>query len=108
MRKWPITESLKEEIVKVYQSHTGSNEVNELAKRFGMPRWRITRWAIQWGLIAKQKKEPDWSEREINILRKNARFHPEVIQRKLKKRGFVRSVTGIVLKRKRERFKGES
>jgi hypothetical protein len=102
--RYPITPEIHDAIVRVYQRDTGNGQVKALAQRLGYPRWRISRWAILWGLIAKQKKEPDWSENEINLLRKNARFHPEVIQRKLKNHGFFRSVTGIVLKRKRMRF----
>jgi hypothetical protein len=80
--------------------------VRALAKAIGYPRWKITRYAVQAGLVPKQKKEPDWSQREIHILELNARWCPDVVQRKLKRAGFLRSVTGIVLKRKRLRLPG--
>ena len=82
----------------------GDGQVRDLAKRLNYPRWKISRYAIQLGLIAKQKKEPNWSEKEIKILEKNAHRHPENIQKKLGQIGFIRSTTGIVLKRKRMRF----
>ncbi len=99
-----ITPEIHEAIVRVYQCGTGNGQVRALAERFNYPRWKISRYAIQAGLIAKQKKEPDWNEREIHILELNAHRCPEVIQRKLKMVGFTRSVTGIVVKRKRERM----
>ncbi len=102
--RYPITPEIHEAIVRVYQRDTGNGQVAALALRLNYPRWKITRYAIQAGLIAKQKKEPDWNEREINILGLNAHRCPEIIQRKLKARGFIRSVTGIVLKRKRMRL----
>lgn len=102
--RWPITREIHDSIVRVYQRDTGNGQVRALAIRLGYPRWKISRYAIQIGLIAKQKKEPDWSDSEIRILERNARLHPERIQRKLKLTGSSRSVTGIVLKRKRMRF----
>jgi hypothetical protein len=104
--KYPITPEIHEAIEKVYLRDTGNGQVAALATRIGYPRWKITRYAIQVGLIAKQKKEPDWSERELHIMEFNAHRSPETIQRKLKLADFNRSVTGIVLKRKRERMPG--
>jgi hypothetical protein len=92
------------QIVRVYQRDTGNGQVRALAQRLGYPRWKITRYAMQAGLIAKQKKEPDWNERELRILEHNARHSPERIQIKLKIAGYRRSATGIVLKRKRMRY----
>ncbi len=102
--KWPITPEIHEAIVKVYQRDTGNGQAAALATRIGYPRWKITRYAIQVGIVPKQKKEPDWTDREIHILELNAHRSPETIQRKLRLSGFTRSVTGIVLKRKRERM----
>jgi len=56
------------------------------------------------GWIAKTRKEPDWGERELKILERSAHLSPERIALRLKRYGFSRSVTGIVLKRKRMRF----
>lgn len=104
MTRFHATPEIREAITKVYQTKTGNGEVRSLASRLNISRWKISRWAIQWGLIPKQKKEPDWSEKEIHMLRQNAHRSPETIQRKLKSSGFFRSVTGIVLKRKRMGF----
>jgi hypothetical protein len=105
-RHFPITPEIHAAIEKVYLRDTGNGQVRALSIRLGYPRWKITRYAIQCGLIAKQKKEPDWSDREIHVLELNAHRSPETIQRKLKAAGLGRSVTGIVLKRKRMRFLG--
>ncbi len=102
--KFPITPEIHEQIVQVYHRDTGNGQVRALAQRLGYPRWKITRYAIQCGLIAKQKKEPDWTEPEIRILQHKAHLSPERIQRHLLKKDYHRSVTAIVLKRKRMRF----
>lgn len=99
--KWPITAEIHELIKKVYQRDTGNGQVAALARRIGYPRWKITRYAIKMGFTAKQRKEPDWNEKEISILERNAHHSPEGIQKKLKAAGYERSVVGIVLKRKR-------
>ncbi len=102
--KWPITPEIHAAIERVYKRDTGNGQVAALAIRLNYPRWKITRYAIQAGLIAKQHKEPNWTERELLILEHQAHRSPGIIQKKLKEAGFARSETGIVLKRKRERF----
>lgn len=99
--KYPITSEIHEMIKRIYQTSTGNGEVKALAKKLGYPRCRIGRYAINQGWIAKQKKEPLWTENELRILERNAHLSPERIQLKLKDNGFRRTCTGIVLKRKR-------
>lgn len=103
-KKWPISPEMHEIIDRVYHTDTGNGQVAALARRFGYPRWTITRYAIQQGWTARQKGEPHWSEKELKLLKGSARHSPEVISRKLKEQGFSRSVTAIVMKRKRMRF----
>ncbi len=105
-RKHPkITPEFHQEIKRLYQNKSGhSGEVREFARRYGLPRWKITRYAQEQGWSQRQKKEPDWSESELRILNRNAMHCPGVIQKKLKWHGFSRSIVGIVLKRKRMRM----
>lgn len=101
----PITPELHEKIRRLYQNKTEcSGEVRDFAKKHKLPRWKITRYAIEKGWTAKQRKEPDWTEKELKLLERSAHHDPEVIRRNLKKAGFTRSITGISLKRKRMRF----
>lgn len=105
-RKWPaITPEMHEKIKRLYMNKAGhSGEVAEFARRHGLPRWRITRYAQGMAWSSKQKKQPNWSESELRILEENAHHNPETIRRRLEKKGFKRSLHGIVLKRKRMRF----
>lgn len=103
-RKYFITESMAAEIERVYLSATGGSEVKELAERLKIPRWKITRYAIAKGWVQKRIKEPPWSEPELRILESSAHRGLDTIQRNLRKAGYVRSVTGIHIKRKRMRF----
>jgi len=103
-KKWPISPEMHDAIKRVYHTDTGNGQVAALAKRFGYPRQRITKYAIRQGWIAKQKGMPHWSEKELKILKRNARYCPEVISRKMKEYGFSRSATAIVIKRKKMRY----
>lgn len=102
--KYIITPEIHAEIQRAYQGDTGNGEIKDLAARMGLPRWRVSRYAITKGWIAKQKKEPNWSDEELRILERNAHRTPHNIQMKLMKAGFKRSENGIVIKRKKMRF----
>ena len=102
--RWPITPEIHDKIKNAYHTITGNGEILDLARCLGYPRWKITRYAVQQGWIAKQKKEPNWMDKELEILERSAHLSPEVIQRHLKGAGFRRSAIAIQLKRKRMRF----
>ena len=102
--KYHFTVEMDAEIRRVYRTMTGNGEVNMLAVRLGLPRWLISRRARDIEAYEPRIKEPNWSEKEIEILERSAHRHPEVIRRHLKKKGFIRSATGIILKRKRLRL----
>ena len=102
--KWVITPEIHQLIKQVYKTSSGNGEVRTLAKRLNFPRWKISRYAIKQGWVARQKKEPNWCEEEIAILERNAHLSAEVIQRRLKANGYTRTAQGIVLKRKRMRL----
>jgi hypothetical protein len=102
--KWIITPELHDRIKKVYQRDTGNGQVAALAKSAGIPRWKITRYAMTQGWIAKQKKGPNWCDEEDTVLEKYGHLAPESIQRKLRKSGFSRSISAIVNRRKKLRI----
>jgi hypothetical protein len=105
--KWKLPPEADAVIRRAYQTVVGFSRrsvVKELAARYGVPRWKISRRACHLALTAKQRKEPDWSDRELKILERSAHLGPQVIQRHLKAKGFYRSESGIVMQRKRRRF----
>ena len=91
-------------IREVYRTSTGNGEVKRLSERLNMPRWVIRRRAILLGVIEARIKEKPWSEQELHMLEKNALYTPEIIQRKLKKAGFIRSIVAIQVKRTRMEY----
>jgi hypothetical protein len=102
--RWSITPEIHEMIQKAYQTMSGNGQINQLAARLGYPRWKITRYAVKQGWVATQPKEPNWGGQEIDILERKAHLSPERIQIYLRRAEFNRSVTAIVLKRKRMRL----
>ncbi|RJR32463.1 MAG: hypothetical protein C4567_18765 [Deltaproteobacteria bacterium] len=98
---YPVTPEMHRAIQEVYQNFTGKGQMLELAGRLGLPRWKVSRYAVNQGWIARQKKEPDWRAPELAILEQSAHCSLEVIQRRLRKAGFTRSLPGILVKRKR-------
>jgi hypothetical protein len=104
IQRYHISSQAHDEIFRTYMSGTGAGEVADIAKKFRLPRWRVSRYALHQGWVQKQKKEPVWSDRELEILERWAHLTPERIKIRLKSAGFTRSLTGIILKRKRMRM----
>lgn len=104
--KYIITEIMSAQIRKVYAAIPEKGAVWDLAKRLGLPRWKVSKFASQEGLVGVQRKEPPWSERELHILEQGAHLCAAVLKRRLLAAGYRRTEVGIVLKRKRMRFLG--
>lgn len=106
--KYHFTPYIDDIIKKVYreiQPISGKSPIILLlARKLNMPRWKISRRARDIGAYEPRIKELKWSDAELRILELNTRKQPEAIQRHLKKQGYQRSITGIILKRKRMRF----
>lgn len=109
-KKYHLTPEIEDQLRKIYLNVVGIKPVAErgavkdLANKTGIPRWRLSKHAREMGIIAKQKKEPLWTEREIKILQSSAHLTLDRIQINLKKAGFKRTAQGIFIKRKRMRF----
>lgn len=102
--KYIFTDAIDATICRVYREGVNKGQVKVLAKVLGMPRWRISRRAMEIGAYVPLKKEPIWNDKELSILQKNAHRHVSFISRRLKKAGYHRSEAGIILKRKRLRL----
>lgn len=104
-RKYEITPEFDAELRKIYQNevlmsspHLHHHPAGDLAVKYNVPRWKVTRRAQELCLLPRTKKEPYWSDRELEILHQYAHFSPHAISLHLKKEGFGRSETGIAIK----------
>jgi hypothetical protein len=82
-----------------FREHKDRTAIKAAALRLQCPRWQVNRRAKHLGL-ARIKEQP-WSEQELALLERLAHHTPEVIGRKMRERGFARTTTGVLLKRKR-------
>lgn len=104
--KYVITPEMDAVIRRVYRTEgTGAGEVRELARRLGLPRWKITRRAAELGVRECRVKEARWSEEELKILESNAHLSPGRISIRLGKAGYRRTDTAVLLKLKRLRLR---
>lgn len=103
--KYRFTEEMDAQIRRVYcDGSAGRGQVRDLARRLGIPRWKVSRRAQQIGAYQPCVKEPEWSEKELKMLEHRAHLTPERIRLALRKAGFNRSTGAILIKRKRMRL----
>ena len=109
-KKYFFTPEMDQHIRDLYLSEVGikatafSGPVKALAAKFDIPRFAVSNRARKLGILPLQKKEPDWSEKELYILERNSHLTAERVQPHLKRAGFHRTVQGIMVKRKRLRI----
>lgn len=76
--------------------------LTHLAQKLGWPYWAVQSEARRLGVT--RSKESNWSKEELDILERNAHWTPSTIRKRLKERGYNRSVTAIEVKRYRLSF----
>lgn len=104
--KYTVTAEMDAVIRRVYRTEgTGSGEVRDLARRLGLPRWKVTRRALELGVRESRIKELPWSKIELRILEGNAHLSPQRISIRLAKAGYRRTEVAVTLKLKRLRLR---
>jgi hypothetical protein len=102
-QRYFTTEHIDRAIRDGYLAATGDKaEIRRLAERVGRPRWWVSRRALELGLRQPTKREPPWTDAELELLESLAHHSVEVIRRKMAVKGFRRSTTAIAVKVKRE------
>ena len=96
-----FTRRMDQELRAVYAGgdYKETGALGVLAKRWEVARWKVRHRAQQLGIAG--TKEPRWSTAEVKILEKYFHLSPRVASRKLRERGYQRSLTGVVMKRKK-------
>ncbi len=75
--------------------------VKSLAEKLGWPRYIIRRRALAIGAVQLHRKEPPWTDAELDLLEQHAHKVPDVIARIFRKHGYARTATAISVKTKR-------
>lgn len=100
-QRWESSEQIDGIIRRVFQRAPTKGDVQHCAQTIGRPRWWVSKRAQKLGLVAPRFKEPAWTETEIDLISNQAHKHPATIQRALKRAGFARTETAIIVKLKR-------
>jgi len=90
-----------EQIRRFYSAPIKRGSQRPFAKSIGKPPWYVRRRASELGVIVPRLRELPWSKEEIRILEANAGLGPVAVRKRLNRAGFIRSATGIEIKRKR-------
>lgn len=101
-RTWAPSEWVDAQIKRAYAD--GSNvrgAVAELARRIDRPRDWISRRAVQLGLVQPRYKPGPWSAEELAILEEHYTLSPRAIAARLRKAGYSRTETAVIVQRKR-------
>ena len=98
---WPNDEHLDQQIRFAHQQAPTRGSVANLAERIGRPPWWVSKRARELGLITPRFRDPTWSEAELAIVAATEQFRPEATQRRLRAAGFERTISAVVVRRKR-------
>lgn len=72
-----------------------------IGRALGRTDWEITRRAAALGLVRQSKKQPDWTDEEIEYLAEHAGRSTEWLRLAMRRRGWpLRTVTAIITRRK--------
>src|SRR5512139_1510027 len=87
-QKYTTNEHIDRAITAGYLAATGDKaEIRRLAERVGRPRWWVSRRALELGLRQPTKREPPWTDAELELLESLSLHRINTIRRKLKSHG---------------------
>ena len=75
-----------------------------VARRTGWPIYAVKRRAVELGVIRQRKREPEWSQAELDLLEQLSHMSPKNLSLQFRARGFHRTPQACELKRKRLRL----
>jgi len=98
-REYPA--DIDDQIREAWPTLQGKGATNAWADKIGIPRWWLTKRATKLGLTKAWKKEPPWTQAEIDLMKDAPLHDPVKCSRIFREHGFARSPTAIVVKAKR-------
>jgi hypothetical protein len=100
-QSWTSSEAIDAIIRRAYQKVPSKSDVQACAATCGRPRWWISKRAQKLGLVTPRFKQAPWCEAELDLIADNAHKAPATLRRLLKRAGYERSETAIIVKLKR-------
>jgi len=99
-RVYKTTPQIDAAIQHAFSGRVTIGAIKRLSKTLWRPRTWVSKRALALGCAVPRFKEAPWSEAELDILRANADRHPDTTRRALKRAGYRRTATAVVLKLK--------
>lgn len=99
--RWTTNDQIDRLILQTYGRARSPRDVARLAQTLRRPSWWVSKRARTLGLVSPRFKETPWTPAEIEIVSENAHRVPSYLKAALKRAGFTRSETAIVVKLKR-------
>jgi hypothetical protein len=93
-----VTPEADAAIRELYETKVGKDRfghVKLLAAKLGLPAWKVSRRAVELGVLPTVAAEPEWSEEEKNFAKANAKWSIYVIVRKMKEAGYHRTPNAV-------------
>lgn len=99
--RWSTSAHIDEAIRRAYQGKPYRGMLKDLAARVMRPEAWVRDRAVRLGVVLPRFKEAPWTAREIELVRERATQDLSTIRLALKREGFARTKTAIVVKLKR-------
>lgn len=99
--RWTSNDQIDRLIREVYARPPARCDIARLAATLGRPRWWVSKRAQVLGCVAPRFKQPPWTDAEDEIITTHAARAPETISRMLRRAGFDRTATAVVVRLKR-------
>lgn len=98
---WTSNEHIDAAIRRGVAEATGRGDMMRLAQSLNRPRYWVSQRAAKLGCVPPRFKEPPWSPAELEIISEAAHLQPKSLRARLRRAGFNRTDTAIVVKLKR-------
>ncbi len=98
---------LDNQITHLYQQKTERGAVKAFCQRHGVPRHRVRLRALALGVAQSMRKEPPWSQEEIDLLEMHYFRTAPSVSALFRRHGFSRTAGAVANKRKRLQFRLE-
>ena len=100
-KKYPFSEEQDAVLRAAWAEHVSRKAVLVACRRTGYPEHIVRRRATILALSKPRKKEPPWTAAELEIVERHAARGHEYVKKALADAGYSRTLTAIVVKRKR-------
>lgn len=102
--RWTPSPFVDERIRALYAQSPQKDTLHTLSRQTGYPHWWLKKRALALGVAKLRRKEPPWSEAEIELLAEVGHLCLDRQAKRFRAHGFCRTATAIAVMRKRRGY----